>query len=113
MNSDTDMINMDDNKYFYNELNKTDNRLIIPVSLENYELLIAIMIIFSIIFTIQLIALIYYTRKSILECLKVEDPIKRHKRKKPLKLELGTLTHKLEISPTEELEGEKNITHIR
>ena len=106
MNSDTDMINMDDNRNFFNELNKTENGLII-MSPEKYEFLIAIIIIFSIIFTIQLITIVYYTRKSILECLKVSDPIRRQKRKKPLKLELGALTHKLEISPTEELLGEK------
>jgi hypothetical protein len=105
MDIDNDFINLDDNRYFYNELNKTEDGLII-ISPENYELLIGIIIIFSIIFTVQLIAIIYYTRKSILICLKANNLKKRRKRKKPLKLELGALTHELEISPTEELLGE-------
>ena len=88
----------------YNQ-NNTDGKIIMEQ--EEYDMLLTIVIIFSIIVTLECIVFLYFTKNSILTLCYKQTPYSRLLRKKPLLIEMGELEHSLEISPTDELLTDK------
>jgi peroxiredoxin family protein len=70
-----------------------------------YDMLLTIVIIFSIIVTLEFIVFFYFVRKSVVTLCYQQTPISRIMRKRPLQIQMGKLSHTLEISPTEELDN--------
>lgn len=88
----------------YNKLNASS----VVMERNTYEFLLVIIIIFGTIITMQMMVFFYYTRKIVNEFCRKINPITRINRKQPLLIQMGEFNHKLEISPSEEIEVEQS-----
>jgi len=94
--------------YMENADYKSLNASSIEMKKDTYHLLLFIIIIFGSIITLQFMVFIYYTRESIRTFCYKQTPIGRIMRKRPLHIQMGEFNHKLEISPSEEIEHEQS-----
>ena len=98
------MVDINNHPPNYNQSN-SDGKIIIEQ--DEYDMLLTIIIIFSIIVTLEFMVFFYFTKNSILTLCYRQTPYSRILRKKPLLIEMGELEHSLEISPTDELLTDK------